>query len=344
MNKLLYALLFSVIVLSSCKKESSGPGGVKNDVSVGASYANEVFYNLDNGIVKSSPRDNWDIAFHTNIFSSTILTNGGEGVKLYAYPHDTTAWGMAADTVGLSTWPVLYNSDTTWTLGAFERNALGHPDYGWGRYSDLSHDLIGDSLFVIQLANGSYKMLWIVRKYSTLNKYVLKFANIDGTGSQTATIDCSPYTDENFIYFSIANNEIVEREPASADWDIVFTKYIQMVPFGPGTYLPYPVVGVLSNTMRISTMGTVTVNGVQTAKLTGVNTSTSNYSAATFKTDISNIGYDWKVFNNATNQYSIADSVVYFVKRPDNSVYKIVFNDFGGSATGDITFTTTKLK
>ena len=36
------------------------------DVATGESYANEVYYNFDNDILKTAPRSSWDIAFKTN--------------------------------------------------------------------------------------------------------------------------------------------------------------------------------------------------------------------------------------------------------------------------------------
>ena len=63
---------------------------------------------------------------------------------------DMNAWD-AVDTSQMAGWPALYNSDTTWLNGAFDRNATGHPDYGWGVYNSQTHDVIGDSIFIIKL-------------------------------------------------------------------------------------------------------------------------------------------------------------------------------------------------
>ena len=53
----------------------------------------DVYYSLENGIVKSETRANWDIAFTSSKMSASILSNGGSGVELYSYPNgDTNAW------------------------------------------------------------------------------------------------------------------------------------------------------------------------------------------------------------------------------------------------------------
>jgi hypothetical protein len=342
MKRILVALPILLFLFSACEKSSdnpkpdNGPDTIK--LAMGASYANDIYYKLDSGVVATVPRTNWDIAFHVSSMSSTILTNGGNNVMLYAYPGgDTTAW-KTVDATNLASWKALYNSDTTWTLGAFERNAKGHPDYGWGIYNSTTHDIIGDSLFVIKLSSGQLKKLWIHKKYSSQNTYRISYANLDGTDSITKIIDCKPYTAKNFVYYSLTTNAVVDREPAKEKWDFVLTKYVEMVPTGPGTYSPYIVTGILANTMRLSTMGNVTYSGVMTSQLDGVPQNTTNYAQAPFKTSISLIGSDWKTFNMATNNYALKNDVVYFVKNIAGDVYRVVFLTFEGSATGALSF------
>ena len=339
------SLAFCVVLLFSCKKDNKNEPTVASEtLTMGAGYANEIYYSLDNGTLKTDARSSWDIALHTNLFSSTIITNDGAGVQLYAYKKlvDSTAWNTAVDTTGLSHGNILYNSDTTWTFGAFERTAQGFPDYGWGTYNTNNHDIIGTELFIIKLANNQAKKILITRKYATLNKYRIWFANIDGSGEQKLTLDCSPYTTKNFVYFSFTNNALVDLEPAGDQWDFLVTKYIQMVPYGPGVIIPYPVVGVLTNSMRLSIMGNISYTGVTTARVAHVGVGTTDFSKASFLTNISAIGYDWKAYNQTTNTYTVQDSLVYFIKRPNQSVYKIVFTGFD-SANGVVRFNKTKL-
>jgi hypothetical protein len=344
--KLIGIVFWAVFLLSCNKDDESKFTVVKETLTMGSGYANDVYYSLENGIVGTAPRANWEIAFHTNMFSSTILTNGGNGVQLYEYTKgpDTTVWNTVIDTTGLYKKNVLYNSDTTWNLSAFERNMLGHPDYGWGTYNMTNHDLIGTTLFIIKLPDGAFKKIMISRKYSNKNKYFIYYANVDGTQERKVLIDCSLYTAKSFIYFSLSANELVDREPETDKWDFLITKYIQMVPGSPGTFVPYPVVGVLSNTMRLTTMGVVSYTGVRTAKMTNADVNITDYTKANFKTNISVIGYDWKTPDMSTGKYTLQDSLVYFVQKPDDSVFKIVFTGFEGAATGSISFDKTKLK
>jgi hypothetical protein len=334
-----YSLLSLVLIISlfSCKKSSNGPDTTSTTITLGASYANDVYYSFDNGVVGTPPRTNWDIGFNTYIRSSTIITNGAAGVKLYTYSKgDTSAWynSNPLDTTNMK-WNVLYNSDTTWTFGAFERNmgAAGSFDYGWARYNTVSHDLLSDSIYIIQLQDGSYKKLWMKRKYSTLNIYSFQFANLDGSNLVSTTVDCSQYTAKNFIYYSLSNKTIVDREPAKGTWDVMIGKYMEMVALSPGgVKIPYPVTGVLTN------------SGVLSATLDNVDVTTIDYSTAKFVTNISEIGSDWKAFDQTTNKYTLVGNRVYFVQNANSNVYKMLFTSFAGSSTGVLTFDQTKLK
>ena len=302
-------------------------------ITVGPGYANDVYYSMVNGVVATVPRTNWDIAFQTDSRSSTIILNAGAGMKLYSYKGgDLTGWN-SVNIAGIDNWTKMYNSDTTWTFGAFERNSLGHPDYGWGIYNSINHDVIGDSIFIIQLQDGTYKKLWIKKKASSLNKYIFEIANADNTGTTFIdTVDCSKYTAKNFIYYSFATKNEVDREPAKDSWDFVYTKYFEMTPDGTGGKTPYSVTGLLIN------------SGVKSAQVDNVDITSNDYSVAKFVTSISEIGSDWKSINMTTYVYSIFDKRVYFVQTKDKSIFKMIFTGFEGSATGVVKFNKTKVK
>jgi SprB repeat/HmuY protein len=300
----------------------NGPEGPSGEISLsmGAGYANDVFFSLTTGVVKEEERANWDIGFYTNPQSSSIITNGGQGVVLYTYPNGAAADWATVDTAGLATWTPMYNNvaDTTWQNGAFDRNALGHPDYGWGVYSMTSHDVYGDSIFIIKVGDN-YKKLYIEAREAMTNSFVFKYADLDGYNEQNVTLACGDYIGKNFIYYSFTMNTFIDREPAKDSWDLVFTKYYD-------ESIPYIVTGVLTN------------NDVQVAELHDVDTETDDYSSAEFSKVISVIGSDWKEFDMGSMSYTILDNLVYFIKDRDGDYYKIVFTSFAGSSSGDATF------
>jgi len=144
-------------------------GTVTDSVFMGAGYSNEIYYSMSAGEQGSVARAQWDIAFRANRMSASILTNDGSGVELYSYPKSDTSGWATVDTSGLSNWTNMVNSTTDWEEGAFCRNQKGHPDYGWGKYNSVSHNVMGDSLFIIKLHDGSFRKLWIMEKYSSNN-------------------------------------------------------------------------------------------------------------------------------------------------------------------------------
>jgi hypothetical protein len=305
MRKLGYIL--SGLVLSSLGA-SFVNGQDPDSIEMGSGYANDIYYSMSTGEVKSEPLDNWHIAFSTGIFSSTILINDGAGVLLYTYPEgDIGAWDtISIDSIG--NWTPQYNSPDTTMIGAFDRNTLGHPDYGWGVYNELSHDVIGDSLYVIQLPDQSYKKLWIEKKMSMQNKYVLRHANLDGSMDTTVTVEINPFVSKNFAYFSLETNETIDREP-SESWDILFTRYYD-------ERIPYPVTGVVSNI------------GVQVGRITGADTASTCYSNYELSERRTVIGSDWKTFNMETYQYDVEDSLVFVVQDTSGMEYSLYFTAF----------------
>jgi hypothetical protein len=302
-------------------------GTRKSDsISMSAGYTSEVYYSLKNGVVLTSPRATWDIAFRTMKLSSSILTNDGAGVVLYTYPKaDTSGWA-AVDTSGLSSWTPMYNDPTNWENGAFSRNATGHPDYGWGKYNDVTHNLTGDSLFIIKLRDGSFKKLWIVKKLSAADIYSFRYANLDGTNEVNVVEDFKSITATDFSGYSLQTNERVNFEPVKSSWDILFTKYMSVQPNGT----PYPVTGVLSN------------DSVKTKKFYPVSLDYDDFGAGTWDSTRSSIGWDWKAFNMTTFAYEVADSTVYFIKPVSGDIYKLIFTAFVGSSTGVVKFDVVK--
>ena len=291
-------------------------------ISMGNNYANQVFYSMQNGEIKNISNDNWDLAFTTDQYASTIRTNDGKGVELYTYHlGDTSDWQNINVSITNNLSSGMYNSEISWYDGAFENNSLGHPDYGWGVYNMINHNVTGDSLYIIKTINGNWKKIWI-KELTTAGEYIFKLANLDGSNEITQSILKTNYTDKNFIYFSIDQNTIIDREPISSEWDITFTKYIS-----PVQATPYPVTGVLIN------------SNTEVAKATGVTDPLTyfDYSNHNFNNEINSIGYDWKSYQGS---FVVDANRCYFIKDKNENIWRLVFNSFDGMSTGNIEFNT----
>jgi hypothetical protein len=281
----------------------------------------QTFFKLSDETATTRPQAEWDLAFEINGgFSAGVLVNTAKGMLVYQAPYAVADWNTV-DTNGLaSSWTELQNSDTSWSWGALNQGISGEFDLGWGIYNMITHVVVGDSIYVVKTSAGDWKKLRIDALGA--GTYSFTYAALDGSAPQTGSIAKADYTGKNFAYWSFDTNAAVDREPLSADWDLVFTKYITNV----GMW--YGVTGALQN----KGVGVVQVNGLPPDEVT-------DPWASAFDPLINTIGYDWKVFDMGTFTYVIDDSLIYFVKDIPGNVWKIVFTAYGGSSTGDITFT-----
>jgi len=315
--KSIFTLLFIISITISSFSQTPV------NVATGASYANDVYYNFNNDVLKSSPRSGWDIAFKSNQMSVSVLANNGNEVMVYTWTKGTINNWETVDTVGVVLKP-MYNSMVDWEYGAFNANTkTGNLfDYGWGTYNTTTHNITGDSIFIVKLANGQYKKFAIKQKNALQNVWTFRYANLDGKNDTTITLKANDYKSKTFIHYSILNNAVVNHEPDTR-WQLLFTRYYDFIP------VPYKVTGVLAN------------SGVKIQQVKGVSQSDFEaYKTSMFKDTLSQIGYDWKKINSSFT-YDIASDVVYFVQDTagtDKSVWKMYFTGFSGGGTGTYSF------
>lgn len=302
---------------------------VENEiVSLGPGYQDHVWYNLETGATTSFVQSDWDLAFEITGFSAAILVNTAVGNEAWVYPKGDTASWESVDTIGLASWIPAYNSDTTWGLGAL--NAGFRPenefDLGWGIYNFSTHHVTGDSIFVIKLANGDFQKLWIQSLASGV--YSFRHAGLNDSLDMEHSIDKQNFGGKRFAYFNLRNHSTYNPEPPADEWDLLFTRYTSFLTGAGPDPIPYTVSGVLSDADLT----------VAEAYPVADPATFTDYEDLTFSTQINTIGYDWKSFEFSTNTWSLNDSLVYFVKTGDEKVWKLVFDDFGGSATGEFIF------
>ena len=251
MRKLIGFVLI-IAALSACKKNNDNPSNPSannmDSITMGQGYANDIYYSLSDGVVKTENRTDWDLAFSIPVQTAGIRINEGAGVKLYNYG-PANGWGRLFDTTGISNWTAQYNDKANWLNGAFNRNTnTSNPfNYGWGTYDMTTHNVYADSTYIIVLPDGSYKKFYVKKKNGYTDSYVFSWANLDGSNMEQDSVVGANYGNKNFIYYSLTNKMTVDHEPDKGTWDLLFTQYIEKIPAGPGMYLEYPVMGVLTN-------------------------------------------------------------------------------------------------
>lgn len=305
-------------------------------VSIGASGANQVWYNLEEGIKATHPLAEWDIAFHIgSLMDAGVHVNESSGRSLFLYPGDLEDDWNNVDTTGM-VWEALYNSPTRWNQGAFNsvRDLNNQYDYGWGEYVQAMHGVKGNKIFILKLSEEVYKKLAITKLSDAGTTYYFKYANLNGSDEVERTVDKSSYNDNVLVYYSFDNDEVLVREPGIEDWDLVFTNYSDWAanPF-TGELEIHGVSGVLSHPE------------VEIAQVDGVEDvdTYSDWEGASYSSDINVIGYDWKEFDMDIFQYVFAENRVYFVKSNVGEVWKLIFTGYGGAGNGNMIFTKEKL-
>lgn len=296
-------------------------------ISLETGYTNQVYYSLENGVIKSNELASWDIAFDLSAFGYSILTNGGTGTTLYKYSGSVDDY-ETIDTTGLNAWGISYNSDTSWYNGAFNRITSNDFDLGWGEYSTLTHTTVANALFIIKLASGEYKK--IIIESLAAGSYHFKYADIDGGNEESTSISKNDYSSKNFAYYSISDETALDLEPTNDSWDLLFTKYVT------SDYKGTPnqsVTGVLVN----PSISVSKISKIDVPKVTY--NDTLNFP---FTETISQIGWDWKTLNYQTFSWELEDSLSYIFKNSDEELFHLYFTSFGGSATGNVEFSISK--
>lgn len=308
-------LLSAAALISLSNAMAQGPV-VIDTVYTGADYVNNKWYSLQNDETGTAVSSNWDIALAASAspnssLTATILFNYKVG-KVYAVPNADPATSFdTLATVDFASLTELVNNDSTWAEGALNRAAgAGQFDYGWGTYNMSSHNVDASRVFVVKYNDNSVKKFYI-NLLSTQGKYEIVSADLgNGTTHTQQDLMIAAYGTKNFVYYKINTNTVIDREPASANWDFTFLQYPAAI--APG--MQYPSFGILNN---------VDVEAVKVTGVADVNTY-EDYQSQTFSDLTNSIGYNWK---NAQQQ-SVPNDVVYFVKVADGNIWKLVFTKF----------------
>lgn len=297
---------------------------VVDSVLSGAGFAKTNFYSLANGEVYSHTRAGWDIAFKIGARSASLFLNTSKGNRLYLASTDTTKFLtlLPADTAGVvGANQALWNTDTSWEWGAFNlANQVSGFDYGWGSYNIQTNNLLGSRIFYLKRSNNTWKKIFIRRldPIGTVNKYWVRYANLDNTGDTTVIWDRAAQAGKLFGYWSFDSVKTFMNEPAATTWDLQFVRY------NPINALPNLAAGVLLN------------EGVKAVQFTKVDTATINYAKAVAATTVyskfmNTIGWEWKDLNPVTNLFAPLDSMAFIVKLKNGDYWKLVFTGYKSS-------------
>ncbi|MBL7812897.1 MAG: T9SS type A sorting domain-containing protein [Bacteroidetes bacterium] len=342
--------IFNLAILLAAIPATLWSQGLKPDtITMGPSYAFQVYYDMAKGTKFQASISEWDIAHTTVGRDNCIRANHMTGIRVLPYPKgDSSAWS-SVDTTGWMNWRMVYNNMHVHESGAFNQqlNKGNQWDFNWGVYDPGTHIVKGDSFFIVGVQTapgGPYsKLMKFMPLYQLANgDLVFQYANLDGSNYVKDTLFASTAVNRQYKYYRFSNDTKPVHEPADSTWDISFNRYYTPQ-YNPATqkFEPYPTMGVESK------------RGTMVARIYGpawasVLADTGGLVRAywkTFNNDLTGIGSDWKIFNGTA--FILQDTMNYIVKRvrPGDTTYWLLhFTGFGGSSTGKVMFNTMQLR
>ena len=313
--------IFSLASLMMLSTTVTAQQQVEDEVTMGPSYVNHVFYNLETQTEQAVAHDLWDIAFFRNDARDFgIKINEAKGWELFEVGEITAYDNINVDDA--DSWTQLYNPSTDYTKGAFDQASDdGEITAGWGYYNMNTHHVTGSRAFVLQNEDDFVK----IKIDDYFSGYTFTYAEWNGTawGEDIEKTIANGDADSYYNYYDFGTEDVVTVEPGKETWDLLFAKYTDTYYHGEFTTPNQVVTGVVANP------------NVKIAKTTEDEASTSDLSG-----DMNVIGAkDWKFLNDSF-AWEVDSDINYFIKRNDeDTVYKINFTGFEGTSTGIIHFT-----
>lgn len=366
------SVLFLLAAFSLSAVNAQAPEDFQRDtISMGESYTESVFFSLDTKQKWELENDAWDIAFRgepmtvgaylnqaTKLWDLTQMFVENSSSTTTAEEYFMTDLTQDFDDI-LSSSSLedyqFFNSVTTWDTGAFNQWSPDDPqinfNLGWGMYDMGSHKIVGHKVFVINKAPAwpgapvdptapQYKIYFKEHDpMSSDRPWEFWYAPLNATDEADITkitFNGSDYGDKLMVYFSFENGgEFLDLEPKASDWEVLFTRYKDLVTQGPTT-MWYAVTGVQLNKF-IPAYGLLDTE----ADLEEIDLEDDvvfdfiewgDESIEMTNTNINAIGRDWRG-SNVEDEYQIVPNN-YFVQSKSNKVYQMRFRRaaLGGAA------------
>lgn len=291
---------------------------ILDSVQMGPSYVNEVYYILNDGTQSEQAANDWHLGFITDAFSASIISNAASAtVKMW--PNGTNADFETVDTTGFSTWPTLANDSIVFDQGSFNSNTTGGMDYGWGAYNTSTHMVTGDSVYLVKVGTAVYKLDIVNRTSGTYN---LRYADVSTAAGTIVAVDASTYSTKELVFFNLEDGLVKDRELENWDlWAVKFHDYY-------GTSPNQVVTGILTNPKwEVSVVDAGAGNQA----------SHTDFSSGSFSADKNELGSSYKSLN-ASFQWVVTDSKVYYLQNAEGDVWKWYPTSFVGTSAGKTVF------
>jgi len=318
-------LFISIFFFSSCipdedpVKPFDRGDVIINSLELGGKYTNQLYFSLkDNKVVKSNNFSVWDLALIHNEDAEAEQTyyfrlNYANFMRCKNYGQ------VNFDDVSKSELKVLTDNEWSYDIpnGNIDSTAIGKWWYEEDGQIKSKNDVYAIHIGANDVADDlGYALIRfkdpIDGKVSIEYKHFKK--RIDSAVVTIEDIDL----DKNHTFISLdEENYIHDLEPNKNDWDILFTKYTEIVYTDEGVPTWYGVVGVLINDYNTK------ANWILNDDFQSVDLSVLD--SLELKSNRNAIGYEWKFFNLDERKYTVIPEFIYIVQSNSGYFYKLRF-------------------
>jgi len=322
MKKIIIFLFTINFILTSCipeeqpiKPHSSGNVTV-GYVEMGSYYLNQIYYNLEtNTVVSTNAFTDWDLAFSCISDTFVIKLNGASMMRVYNTHKINFDEVSSTDTslIPIEAWQ--YDNPK----GKLDSTAIGN----WWEDIKPGELISKQEVYIIDRGTNERGRNLGYRKFQILGLenqiYYVRVSNLDGSNKQEIEIPINP--SKNFVQLSLKDSvKVIELEPDFDQWDILFSKYTELLYTNEGVPTWYGVTGVLLNRKFVSAILDTSKPFDEITYQDVANLQLSN--------NINAIGHEWKWYDLSKGVYSVLPERVYIIKSINGYLYKLHFTAF----------------
>jgi hypothetical protein len=319
--KLIYAYALLFLVMLSCipdenpVKPFDRGGVVESTVGIGPYYGEQIYFSLEkDSILKQNNIVDWDLGFACQSGRYEIILNFGKFMKAAVIQSGSFNDINKAmiEQIPEENW-LLDNSE-----GKIDSTAIGQ----W--WETNNGNIVSKQLIYIidrglnEKAKKQGFVKFQILEYDN-DRYTVRYANLSDNEERTVIIT----KNENYNYVQLSfddDGEVKSLEPQRDEWDILFSKYAQLLYTDGGDKMWYSVTGAYLNQ-----------NNTEAALLYSEDFQSIDFFAIDtleFSNARNKIGHEWKYYDMAASSYYIRSEMIYIIKGVTGFYYKLHFIDF----------------
>ncbi len=305
------------------------PGG-SLVINVTKEFSQRGYIDLSKATVAVEDVDNYDLGFQNG---SGFYVTLNASATVMARPLDKNDLNQVtvADTVGFGAVMRVREPNFDPTTGSVAWIDTPDGNLETTAFKAIAANDDDNKVFIIKRDNGNWKK---VRVLQGSNGYVLQHADIAATSFETLEIT------KNDTYEAVAvhlDNGVVNASPENDRWDLMYTKYTEILNLGPGAPIPYEF-----NDYIVSNRNDVSAAMVMvTDNLTYESFTSEDVQDVSFSGEINAIGSRWRQGGGPSSAPAVFKDRFFVVTDGQQNTYKVLFTDMYSDANerGEISFT-----